>query len=157
MSIQSETRPTRAESAGLTGVRQGFDLTYIVLSVLFGVAVVVQFYLAGYGAFAHHHGAHVVHHAFSAHEELGNILGIWSVVLLVLALVARVSRRVVVAAFVVALLTEPVQHALVQFGKDHRWVGGLHAFNGTLILVLAIWVAWMSWNRRSGSRARRSA
>lgn len=144
------TPPTVRESHAPSGFRRGCDTTYVVLSIVFLAAVLVQFFLAGYGAYAPHHGPHAVRHAFGAHEDLGNYLGIFSVLLFVIALLARTSRRVVLCAFVVALLTEPAQHALAQVGKDHRWVGGLHAVDGLIILVLAIVVAISGYRRLSG-------
>ncbi len=145
------TTPVDAPAPAPSRFRTRTDLTYVVLSIVFLVAVLVQFFLAGYGAYAPHHGAHVVHHAFSAHEDLGNYLGIASVVLLVIALIARTSRRVVLYALLLAVLTEPAQHALASFGKDHRWVGGLHAVDGIAILAIAILIAVAGYQRHVGA------
>lgn len=128
----------------VTGVRRGFDTAYTVIACAFALAVFAQVYLAGAGAFAHHS----VHHPFAAHEDLGNVLGIAAVVMFVLALVARVNRATVINALVLALLTEGAQHGLAQAGHHNRWVGGLHAFDGILILVLAIWLAVAGYRRR---------
>jgi hypothetical protein len=140
------TREHRAAPAGgqLTGVRRGVDLAFAVLATAFVGAVLVQVYLAGAGAFAHH----TVHHAFAAHEDLGNVLGIAAIVLFVLALVARVNWTTVIGALLLALLTELAQHGLAQAGHDNRWVGGVHAFDGMLILGLATWLALGAWRRR---------
>lgn len=135
--------------AELGSVRRGIDLAFAVLAALFTFAVLAQVFLAGAGAFAQH----TVHHPFAAHEDLGNVLGIAAIVLFVLALVARVNRSTLIGALVLALLTELAQHGLAQAGHHNRWVGGVHAFDGMLILVLAIWLALAAGRRRFGSDA----
>lgn len=132
----------------LTGARHKVDLVYAVLMIAFTIAVVVQIYLAGAGAFAHHSGANAVHHPFSAHEDLGHYLGIASVVLFVLALIARACRSVLIGAFFLGLLTEVAQEGLAHGGHDNRWIGGLHAFDAGIILVLAIWLSIAAYRRR---------
>lgn len=145
----TRTAPDRTRRPVPTGYRRGTDIAYTLLASLFVVAVLVQVFLAGAGAFAHHSGTHAVQHPFSAHETLGNILGIAAVVLLVLALVAHVDRITMIAALVLAVLTEVAQHGLAQAGHDNRWVGGVHAFDGMLILLLASWLAIGGYRRRA--------
>lgn len=150
MATTSTHAPAASARAGeLRGLRKGADVAYAVLGAAFVLALLVQVYLAGAGAFAHHSGPHVVHHPFAAHEDLGNVLGIVAVVLLVLALIAHVNRMTMIGAFVLALLTETAQHGLAQAGHDNRWVGGLHAFDGMLILLLAVWLALAAYRRRT--------
>lgn len=139
----SATRPS-ATTHPLSGARRGADTAYAVLSLLFLAALLVQVFLAGAGAFAHRS----VQHPFAAHEDLGNVLGIVAVVLLVLALVAHVSKVTMIGAFVIALLTEVAQHGLAQGGDDNRWIGGAHAADGMIILLLAAWLAVAAYRRR---------
>jgi hypothetical protein len=139
--------------ARLTGGRRAADLAHTLLGAAFVLALLGQVYLAGTGAFARHTGAHAVRHAFAAHEHLGDALGITAVVLLVLALVAHADRITMIAAFVLALLTETAQHGLAQAGHDNRWVGGLHAFDGMVILLLACWLV-LRGRRRARAAAR---
>ena len=136
--------PTMSERAPLTGYRRGFDVAYAWLSGVFLLAILAQAFLAGLGAF-HRHGTPGV--GFGPHEDLGNALGIAACVLLVLALVARPSWRVVVCALVLAVLTEVAQHGLAQFGKDNQWIGAVHALDGMFILLLAAGLAVTSIRR----------
>jgi hypothetical protein len=135
---------TTGEPASLTGYRRGFDVAYAWLSGVFLLAILAQIFLAGLGAF-HRHGTPGV--GFGPHEDLGNALGIAACVLLVLALVARPSWRIVVCALVLAVLSEVAQHGLAQFGKDNQWVGAVHALDGMFILLLATGLAFTSIRR----------
>lgn len=137
----------------LTGARHTVDVAFAVLVVAFTLAILVQVYLAGSGAFAQHSGPHVVHHAFSAHEDLGHYLGIASGVLFILALIARVNRSTVIGSLVLLLLTEVAQEGLAHGGHDNRWVGGLHALDGMIILALAIWLSIAAYRRRLSGTA----
>ena len=135
-------------ATSLTGYRSGFETAYGYLLCVFTIAVLVQIYLAGAGSFGDHKKSHSG--AFDPHEDLGHYLGIAAVVLFVLALVAHESRRTVVGALILALLTEVAQEGLAQGGRSDMWVGGLHAFNAALILGLSIWLL-VSWHRRQTS------
>ncbi len=131
-------------ATNLTGYRRGFDVAYGYLLCIFTVAVIVQIYLAGVGAFGHKAKGDG---AFNPHENLGHILGIAAVVLFVVALIAHVSKNTMVGAFVVALLTEVAQEGLAHGGHHSKWVGGLHAFDALLILAASIWLLY-AWRQR---------
>jgi hypothetical protein len=142
-------RRAAAAPAGtqLTGWRRGTDTAYAAVQILFALALLVQVYLAGFGAFAHRKGG------FDAHETFGDVLGIVAVVLFVLALLAWVGRWTVIGAFVVGVLTETAQHGLAQGGHHHPVVGGLHALDGMIILIVAAWLAVTAYRRRfAGAR-----
>lgn len=147
--VAGHTQPV----SDLAGARRSVDLTFTVLVIAFTVAILVQIYLAGAGAFAHHSGPHITHHAFSAHEDLGHYLGIASGVLFILALIARANRSTVIGSLMLVLLTEVAQEGLAHGGQDNRWIGGLHAFDGGIILLLAIWLSITAYRRRVSGRA----
>jgi uncharacterized protein DUF6220 len=140
-----DTRPVTAPPAapvGLVGHRRVVDTFYGYLLGLFVLGVLVQIYLAGVGAFGRHQAG-----AFDPHENLGHALGIAAVVILVLALVAHESRRTMIWALVLALLTEVAQEGLAAGGRSDKWVGGVHAFDAALILALSVWLL-LAWRRR---------
>lgn len=139
--------PPRVE---LSAARRRGDRAYAVLIVAFTLAIFVQIYLAGAGAFVHHSGPHVVHHAFSAHEDLGHYLGVASGVLLILSLIARATRWTMIGSLLLVLTTEVAQEGLASAGHDNRWVGGLHAFDGGLILLLALALSVAAYRRQFG-------
>lgn len=94
----------------------------------------VQFALAGLGAFGllHHE-----HEPFAAHEALGTVIGVASLVLLIVVLAAGVGTRAVVMALVLAVLAAPVQPVLANLGKNGSpWLGALHALSGVAIMAL---------------------
>lgn len=130
-------------------LRRAADLAYGWLLGGFVLALLAQVYLAGVGAFGDADRPHS--DAFGPHETLGNILGVVAIVLFLLSLAARLSRRVAVASLLLALLVELAQHALADAGHDDRWVGGLHAFDGFLILGIAVWLL-AGWHRRTAAR-----
>jgi hypothetical protein len=147
----NNTNPPPAE---LPGARRRVDLAYALLMIAFTVAVLVQIYLAGAGAFAHHSGPDAVHHAFGAHEDLGHYLGMASGAVLILSLIARAGRWTVLGSLLLVLLTEVAQEGLASAGHDNRWLGGLHAFDAGLILLLAIWLTIAAYRRRLAPRGR---
>jgi Mn2+/Fe2+ NRAMP family transporter len=135
-------KPRRDEP--LPGVRRGADVTFAVVQALFVAAVLAQVFLAGLGAFTHRSTGS---HPFAAHEDLGNILGIVAVALFVIAVIARASTATVVGALVLGVLTEAAQHGLAQGGHHHAWLGGLHALDGMIILLLGTWLAIAAYRR----------
>jgi len=140
----------------LTGWRSGVDRAYAYLAGLFVIALLVQVFLAGVGVFGDH--ARKVANATSLdpHRALGSVLGMVAIVLFLVALAARASRLTVVGAFLVALLTLVAQNALASGGDSNKWIGGLHAFDGMLILLLSIWLAGAA-HRREAVRRRSKA
>jgi hypothetical protein len=63
-----------------------------------------------------------------------------SLVVFVLAVVARAGARHVAGAAVVLVLSGFVQHLLASVGVDNAWLGGLHALSGLTIVGLAGWL-----------------
>jgi hypothetical protein len=137
-----------AAPAELSTARRRVDTAYAALAIAFTLAIFVQLYLAGAGAFAHHG----VHHAFAAHEDLGHYLGVASGVLLILSLIARATRWTMIGSLLLVLTTEVAQEGLASAGHHNRWVGGLHAFDGGLILLLALALSLAAYRRRFASR-----
>lgn len=125
MTDTTATTPTGGYRATTTTVMR-------ILAMATGTLVVVQFTLAGYGAF----GVFQHHRGYGAHEMLGNIIGGVSVLVLIAALIARPSVRVMILAAVLVILALPGQLLLAAAGKDNAWIGGLHALAGIAILVL---------------------
>jgi hypothetical protein len=97
---------------------------------LIALGVVVQFFLAGAGAF----GAT----SFDAHETLGTVLLVLSGVAVVLALLAHAFRRHTALLLGVLLL----QTFLGILGTDTQaWIGGLHAVNALAVMGAAATLA----------------
>jgi hypothetical protein len=131
------------------GWRRGVDRTYGYLAGLFVVAVLVQVFLAGVGAFGDHAGKVANAKSFDPHRALGTVLGFVAVVLFLAALAARASRATVIGAFLLATLTLVAQMALAGGGENNKWVGGIHALDGMLILVLSVWLAGSAHRREA--------
>src|SRR5947209_17002856 len=150
------TADTSAGSTDLVGWRRGVDRAFVYLVTLFFVGVLAQVFLAGVGAFGDH--ALKVENAssFDPHRAIGNILGALALVLLILAVLARASRPTWVGALVLAVLTGGAQSGLAAGGEDNKWVGGLHALDGIIILLLAGWLTGMA-HRREAARRRAPA
>ena len=120
--MTDSTAPAAARPAGPLLVVYRWALT------VFLVAGAVQIFLAGFGAF---------HGGFAAHRGLGFGLAGLSLVIVVLALLARVGRRDVILAVVLLVLCGAVQSLLAGLGDDGAFWGGLHALDGLAILGLA--------------------
>ena len=140
----------------LTGYRRKIDVVYVYLSALFVVGVLAQVFLAGVGVFGMNTPKGADSSSFDAHRGFGFVLMVISLLLLVLALVARQSMRTTISTLVLALLTVIAQSVLASLGDNNKWVGGLHALDGMLILLLSLWIAVLGW-RRVTRRSRPSA
>jgi hypothetical protein len=104
--------------------------TLYALSWLFLLALLLQFFLAGAGAF----GAT----SFDPHAGLGALLALGALLLLVVALIGRALRRV--AALLLAVVV--VQMFLGGLGRDEEpWIGAFHALNAVVVLGVAYYLA----------------
>jgi hypothetical protein len=74
-----------------------------------------------------------------------------SLILLILALIAWVSRATVVWTLVLALLVVVAQTALAAAGDSSKWIGGLHALDGMVILLLSLWLAITARRRQTAA------
>jgi hypothetical protein len=126
------------------------------VSVLF-VAIVVQVALAGYGSFyaaekTKNAGQVLTHHqfdhGFSAHDALGYLIFLASIVLVLIALGARLGRRGVLLALAVPVLVL-IQILLAIAGENTPAVGVLHPVNGFLILGLVGMLTHRAWRAAS--------
>jgi hypothetical protein len=139
------TAPAPAEP--LTGARAKALVTYIGLSGLFILGVLVAFLLAGHGVFGlNHHNLSAAHQhlqdqkVLDAHRAVGSALGLVALLSLIAIAVARPGRNLVIWQVVLFLLASVGQEAFAGGGENHSWLGGLHVLNAGVILVLAIWL-----------------
>lgn len=121
----------------VTGLPAGYRTTAAkvmrILAMTTGTLVVVQFVLAGYGAFS----VFNKHKGYGPHETLGTVIGVFTLLVLVAALISRPGVRPTVLAAVLFVLAGPVQPLLADLGKNHgAWWGGVHALVGVAILAL---------------------
>lgn len=131
MNSQQATRAPEAAPRGRART------AVLALAALTMAAIIVQFALAGLGTFGEVHDKKVGDSYFSAHQTLGMVIGLLTLLILVAALVERRSRAAVVRAAVLFVLAGPVQPVLGTLGADEAaWVGMLHAVNGVAIMAL---------------------
>jgi hypothetical protein len=138
-------------AAPLTPLRRGAFAGYRWLLLFFLLLGAVQIFLAGFGVFSLH-GEQVGaagETAFDPHRSLGFALGGLVLIILVLALVARRSARSMVLTAVMFLLAFLAQSFLADLGGSNAFFGGLHAFDGLVILGIA--GCLYSWSRRHGA------
>lgn len=129
------------------GARGVIDVVYTYLAALFVLGVLVQVFLAGLGIFGINASKVANASSLDAHRAWGSVLMLIAIVLLILALVARQSRATMIGAFVLALLVTVAQTVLAAAGESNKWVGGLHALDGMVILLLSVWLAVTAWRR----------
>jgi Family of unknown function (DUF6220) len=144
----SDVPVTRQRRAG---ARRAVDVAYGYLAAFFVVGVLIQVYLAGIGIFGIN--STKVAHATSLdpHRTWGTVLMVLSLILLILALIAWASRATMIWTFVLALLVIVAQSALAAAGENSKWIGGLHALDGMVILLLSLWLAITARRRRTAS------
>lgn len=110
------------------GFRRGAFLTFRVIGIVTLAAIVVQFVFAGLGAY----GA-----SFDAHRTLGGIIGMLTILMLIVVLLARPGWLTVGLTVLLVVLTVVLQSVLASLGDDtDAWFGGLHALNGLIIMGL---------------------
>ncbi len=121
---------------------------YRWLIAAFVLCVIVQFFLAGAGAFGEKLGGSAPRLEDQKSWDPHRVFGFALLILAVLALVACLawwSERIwLMGTFLLALLTF-VQLPLASTGEHHRWVGALHPANGGLILLIAGWLTYRAW------------
>ena len=122
-------------SESVKGLPPGYRTTFAqvmrILAMATGTLAVVQFALAGYGAFGS------LHHQknWGAHEAMGTTIGVFTLLVLIAAIVARPGRRPLIASIVLFVLAGPIQPILANAGNDHgTWWGSIHALCGVAIL-----------------------
>jgi len=134
MATSVQDRDATAE----TGFRRGARVGYRWLLLLFLLAMAVQIFLAGLGVFSFGNGDRAGgDHAFSAHQGLGFAIGGVSIILLVLAIMARAGKLAVWLAVALVVQTDLLQSLLDTLGGDSAAFGGLHALDGLLIAASA--------------------
>jgi Family of unknown function (DUF6220) len=106
-------------------------------AALFAVCAVIQVFLAGLGVFDDPG-------AFATHRDFGYLFGWLTLIVLVLALVGRLPRRITGMSALLLLLFA-LQSALVALRPGLPAVAALHPLNGFAILGLAILTARASW------------
>ncbi len=134
----SPTTPTTAAHADRA--RPRIRQVYRYLGFLFVALVAAQFFLAGLGTF--NLTTRVADsHAFDAHQVLGMIINVVALVMLVVALLARLRRAQIVAAALLFVFTTGTGFLAGSAADDpNRVLGGLHVLLGVIILGIALWI-----------------
>jgi hypothetical protein len=122
-----ETATTTQGTGG--GLRHGALVVYRWVLALLLLDLVVQFFLAGLGTFGGGFDPHVANGFY--------VIPPLALVVLVLALVARVGTRDAVLAAVLLLLVAFGQSLLRALADEGAFWGGLHALDGLVILGIA--------------------
>ena len=139
--MTTKTGDVRVTWQRRTGARRAVDVAYGYLAAFFVLGVLVQVYLAGIGIFGINSGKVADATSLDPHRAWGTVLMVLSLILLILALIAWVSRATVIWTVVLALLVIVAQTALAAAGDNSKWIGGLHALDGMVILLLSLWLA----------------
>ncbi|HEY9243661.1 MAG TPA: DUF6220 domain-containing protein [Streptosporangiaceae bacterium] len=148
---------TKTEGRAVTGrprsgLRRGADLAYGYLAAVFVLGVLVQVYLAGVGVFGSNGRKVADASSLDPHRMWGSVLMVLAIVLLILALAAWQSAGTVLSTLLLAVLVTVAQTGLAAAGDSNKWLGGAHALDGMIILLLSLWLAIAAWRRRSRSK-----
>ncbi|MGY1787166.1 DUF6220 domain-containing protein [Geodermatophilus sp. SYSU D00698] len=123
MTAHDTSTTTRARAGG---PRHGALVAHRLALALLLLAVVVQFFLAGLGAFGGGFDAHVTNGYY--------VIPALALVVLVLGPVARVGTRDVVLSAVLVLLVVFGQSLFKVLADEGAFWGGLHALDGLVVL-----------------------
>jgi mercuric ion transport protein len=120
----------------MSGYVRWARFAFNLVAWLFAACVAVQIYLAGLAVFA----VPAVND-FDTHRNFSYLFGVLTLVLIVLAIVARLPRRVIAAsAQLIVLFT--LQSVFVAMRVSTPAFAALHPLNGFLIFLVSLWVAW---------------
>jgi hypothetical protein len=143
-----------------------FGTIYRYWITLLWLAVVVQIAFAAYGAFyaadklgdqpgsdeAKRINEEVFDHGFGVHTGLGYFIFLGAVLLLLIALAARLGKRRVLLALAVPVAVI-VQIVLAWISEDVHGVGLLHGLNALVIFGLTGAMTGAAWREHKASRA----
>jgi predicted transporter len=136
------------------GLRRGARVVVFWFSALYVLAIIVVIFLAGEGVFrlknvvnsddCSKKGVNVAatdcvgnSNALDAHRALGTFLVLFSILFLIVALIAWLPDKPVRIVSIVAPILTFLQIVLAAIGG---WVGGLHPVNAFLVLALYGWL-----------------
>jgi hypothetical protein len=150
--MTTKTEQPAATGRPLSGLRRGADLAYGYLAAFFVLGVLFQVYLAGVGVFGINARKVANASSLNPHRAWGSVLMLLAIILLILALAAWQSVGVVLSTLLLAVLVTVAQVGLAAAGDSNKWLGGAHALDGMIILLLSLWLAIAAWRRRSRSK-----
>jgi hypothetical protein len=150
--MTTKTEQPPATGRPVSGLRRGADLAYGYLAAFFVLGVLFQVYLAGVGVFGINARKVANASSLDPHRAWGSVLMLLAIILLILALAAWRSVAVVLSTLLLAVLVTVAQIGLAAAGDSNKWLGGAHALDGMIILLLSLWLAIAAWRRRSRSK-----
>ncbi len=103
---------------------------YSWVAWLFAAAAVVQVFLAGLGVFDDPG-------RFATHREFGYLIGWFTLVLLVLAVVGRLGRLLIALPVLLGVLFA-LQSVFVLLRESAPFIAALHPVNGFLIILVTV-------------------
>jgi hypothetical protein len=130
-------------------IRSYARLALPAVAAMFVACVVIQVFLAGLGVFESPA-------AFITHREFGYLFGWLTLVMLVLALVGRLPRRIT-GSVVLLLVLFALQSVFVVVRTELPALAAVHPLNGFAILALGAWTTRASWLVRAAAEPVRSA
>ena len=150
--MTTKTEQQAATARPRSGLRRGADLAYGYLAAFFVLGVLFQVYLAGVGVFGINARKVANASSLNPHRAWGSVLMLLAIILLILALAAWQSLTVVLSTLLLAVLVTVAQVGLAAAGDSNKWLGGAHALDGMIILLLSLWLAIAAWRRRSRNK-----
>jgi hypothetical protein len=132
---------------------------YRYFAALIVLAIIVQIFLAGLGAFGVSGEAaegsvteEVVDDKFSPHGGLGFFIVVALLLLFLVSLGTNRGRNRILLTLAL-FLDGILQMILAGVGEDSAAVGGLHPVNALVLLGLTGYLAWSAWQEESAPRA----
>lgn len=137
------TQPETTPNTGLT-VRRVGQISYLVMSTLFALALLLQVFLAGGGIFASLSWDSSPWLAM--HRVFGNALSLFPVALIILALVGRQSwRRVGLNGLLLVLVALQGVLITVPESSGLPFLEAFHLVNALLIFGLNLTLLYTTW------------
>jgi len=132
---------------------------YRYFAALIFLAIIVQVFLAGFGAFGVVGEAaegtvdeELIDDKFSPHGGLGFFIVVGLLLLFLISLGTRRGRNRILLTLAL-FLDGVLQMFLAGIGGDSAFVGGLHPVNALVLLSLTGYLAWTAWQEEQATPA----
>jgi hypothetical protein len=118
-------------------IRRGATWVYRILTVIWFLGAIAQFFLAGAGVFGMKVGEKLEdQNSWDPHRAVGSLLWMGGLLIFLIVLIAWPDKKVI-GMYGLFLVFDIIQDPLAWAGEDSRWVGAFHPLNGLILLGLS--------------------
>ena len=130
MSTQTQMQPFSETTSELSSLVKVMRFLFLGITVILTTMALLQFFLAGLGMFE-------APARWADHANNGHIFGFITYVVWIPAFLGKLGRKLIIGSVVIFVLAH-LQYPFMEI--DSGIVNALHPLNGSLILVVTVWL-----------------